>query len=764
MPFLTGEVRASKLIYVVPLRTLGQGIYAEARRLASKLDKPCESLMENGIERVKPYVTMQTGEQPDDPFLDRGTIIITTYDQLLSGALDSPYSLSEGQHNVNCAAIAGALVVFDEFHLMPLDKAFLTAAAVIKMFHGLCQSVWMTATATKPLERLLVKELGAAAVPESDEALREMMGAIPAINSVSRTIQAQAQPLTADAVLAAHQHRSIVITNTVGRSQALFGELQKGLAGAKRPEVEVILLHARFFRDDRKAKESHLRSLFGPDAQSNAILIATQVIEAGIDISCEHLHTELAPMNAIVQRAGRCARYPGESGTVYVYELPSPDQPKGWLPYGTLQYPEPALDATRQLLRTAGPTKLDPLQAAQWVDSVHSEEDERLTGHGIERRTKEALEIVHRTAIQRDKGVGIDHLIRGDGGKSIRVILTTQSRLLPPGKFESIAMFRWSLAPFVQMEMSGWYWSGDETSPWTPLTNPSQLAYTYAVALDPRYARYDSDFGLRIGLSGTFVSPCRQPPARPGYKSPLREETWSNHAKMVAAECGARLERDGELVRAGFLLRYGLTADHIRAATLAIGLLHDLGKLQVRWQEWARAWQGSRDRASKFAAPLAHTDFDADNEFDRQRARDFPLKRPAHAQASAYYSVALLASALHLIPETDGLLGRVASACAAAIIAHHGGFIPPAHRLQVFDLIEGWQTVVKDATGFDADPETLRNIISDSDRWGSLKDFLAITSLEYMREWWPLVGYLIRTLRLADQRATSEWACSGELE
>jgi CRISPR-associated endonuclease/helicase Cas3 len=699
---------------VVPLRTLGQGIYAEAQRLAGKLAKPCESLLESGIERVKPYITMQTGEQPDDPFLDRGTIIITTYDQLLSGALDSPYSLSESQHNVNCAAVAGALVVFDEFHLMPPDKAFLTAVAAIKMFRSLCQSVWMTATATKPLERLLVKELDAAAVPESDEALREMMDAIPAINSVSRTIQAKGQALTADAVLAAHQHRSIAITNTVGRSQALYSELQMRLAGANWPEVEVILLHARFFKDDRKAKESRLRFLFGPGARNNAILIATQVIEAGIDISCEHLHTELAPMNAIVQRAGRCARYPGETGTVHVYELPGPDQPKGWLPYGTLQYPEPALDATRQLLQTAGPTKVDPLQAAQWVDSVHSKEDERLTGHGIERRTNEALEIIHRTAIQRDKGVGIDHLIRGDGGKLLRVILTTQSRLLPPGKFESIAMFRWSLAPFVEMGMSGWYWSGDETSPWKPLTIPSQLAYTYAVALDPCYARYDSDFGLRIGLSGTFVSPRRQPPARPGHKSPLREETWINHAKMVAAECEARLERDGELARAGFLLRYGLTADHMRAAARAIGLLHDLGKLQIRWQDWARAWQGSRNPASKSATPLAHTDFDADDEFDRQRARDFPLKRPAHAQASAYYSVALLASALCALPETNGLTGRVASACAAAIIAHHGGFIPPAHKFQVYDLIEGWQAVVKDASGFDTDPETLRDILSDS--------------------------------------------------
>ena len=42
-------------------------------------------------EQVSPYVTLQTGEQPDDCFFDRGRIVITTYDQLLSGLLDQPY-------------------------------------------------------------------------------------------------------------------------------------------------------------------------------------------------------------------------------------------------------------------------------------------------------------------------------------------------------------------------------------------------------------------------------------------------------------------------------------------------------------------------------------------------------------------------------------------------------------------------------------------------------------------------------------------------
>jgi CRISPR-associated endonuclease/helicase Cas3 len=51
------------------------------------------------------------------------------------------------------------------------------------------------------------------------------------------------------------------------------------------------------------------------------ILVATQVVEAGVDLSAAVLYTELAPWASLVQRFGRCARYPGESGIVYWLDL-----------------------------------------------------------------------------------------------------------------------------------------------------------------------------------------------------------------------------------------------------------------------------------------------------------------------------------------------------------------------------------------------------------------------------------------------------------
>jgi CRISPR-associated endonuclease/helicase Cas3 len=749
----------AKLIYALPLRTLAQGIYREAREAASKIGLPVEAIIENGREVTPPFVTLQTGEQPDDIFFDRGRIIVTTYDQLLSGLLCGPYSLSGRLHNVNAAAVAGALVVFDEFHLMPPDKAFLTAASVLKAFNNLCQSVWMTATATVPLEKTLREALKAAPVPDSDASMLKMMQSLPSVNSVTRTLVPGSGVLAADQVLRHHERRSIALANTVSRAQSLFAELRTKLTN--RPDIRLILLHSRFFRNDRQSKEALLKSLFGKEPNDSAILVATQVVEAGIDISCEHLHTELCPMNALVQRAGRCARFSGETGAVHVYELPTD---RGWLPYGTLQEPDPSIGTTQTLLRASGQIKLDPILVAKWVDTVHRQSDQQAVRSGIKYRANQLFDAIRQNAIQRAP-VGIAHLIRGDDSESIRVIVCNEDqRPSSPGKMESVSMSRWSLVRHLsQQSPIGWYWDGDELQPWKPLTDRGALTRTYAVALRPQFAGYDREVGLRLAQAGNQRSPARREPPRPGY-APLKEESWVNHARMVASVAEARLGRDGfpnGVISHGFQKTYGLTPEHLRAAARACGLLHDLGKLQSRWQQWAGAWQSSRNPDYEFSAPLAHTDFNPDSEADRLRQRSLDVRRPSHAAASAYYSCSLLASALDGIPEE--LLGEIASACVATIIAHHGAFIPktPNIDLGILALSNDWEQIVAECAGCTPNREIVGCLLSERDRRGYLEQFLEMTTGRgNLERWWPLVSYLTRTLRLSDQRATSEWACS----
>jgi CRISPR-associated endonuclease/helicase Cas3 len=99
------------------------------------------------------------------------------------------------------------------------------------------------------------------------------------------------------------------------------------------PQCRVRLLHSRFLARDRADIEAWARQSFKSGAQAEAILVATQVVEAGLDISADHLHTELAPANALVQRAGRCARYEGENGFVFVYDTIDNEGRRDYRPY-----------------------------------------------------------------------------------------------------------------------------------------------------------------------------------------------------------------------------------------------------------------------------------------------------------------------------------------------------------------------------------------------------------------------------------------------
>jgi CRISPR-associated endonuclease/helicase Cas3 len=760
-PFLFPEWRARpvRLIYALPLRTLAEGVYREAREAASRLGLPIESEEDaQGREVVSPFVTLQTGEHPDDRFFDRGRIIVTTYDQVLSGLLDGPYGLSDRLHNINAAAVAGALVVFDEFHLMEPQKAFLTAAAGLHLFRDLCQSVWMTATATQPLEQVLGEALDAVVVPETRGEADALLDSLPSVARVVRRLVVEDEPLSAASVLRWHERRSIVLLNTVGRAQAMYEMLRQEL-GTKKRELPLILLHSRFFKEDRGAKEARLRALFGKAAKGPAILVATQVVEAGLDLSSDHLHTELCPMNALIQRAGRCARFEGEAGTVHIYSLPATE--RSWLPYGGLQHEDATLTRTRSLLERVGQGPLHPRQTTAWVQDVHGADDEQALREGWRLRLSKCLALIEQSAICRTP-TRVADLIRGEDTDSLRVIIAEDAhRLESPGLREGLNISRRALYRLLQQgeQDIGWYWDGQDQEPWKSIRTPAHFAATYAVCLRPAVAAYDGEVGLRLGLAGTQESPNRREPPRPGY-APLHAETWSDHARRVAEESQKRLDKDhsqGGILGSGFVRRYGLTPDAIHDAVTACAFLHDLGKLQDTWQRWAKAMQRARLPTYRHAVPLAHTDFTRSSEEDRQRERALGIARPAHAPASALYGGAFLAKLLPHVSQERRT--EVASACAAAVLAHHGGWLPEALDLGISKLWGGWETSAMAAFGWVPDGGVLRALEVLKDKHGTARQLLQITTgSESLAEWWPLVAFLTRTLRLSDQRATAEGA------
>lgn len=75
--------------------------------------------------------------------------------------------------------------------------------------------------------------------------------------------------------------------------------------------IDAALLHARFTLGDRKRIEASAHQRFGKDGHGRAgqVLVGTQVLESSLDFDFDVMVSDLAPMAALVQRAGRLWRH-----------------------------------------------------------------------------------------------------------------------------------------------------------------------------------------------------------------------------------------------------------------------------------------------------------------------------------------------------------------------------------------------------------------------------------------------------------------------
>jgi CRISPR-associated endonuclease/helicase Cas3 len=135
----------------------------------------------------------------------------------------------------------------------------------------------------------------------------------------------QAKSLKADTVRDAHQKKlTLAVVNTMKAARDLYRGLAATVSVKKKKTEKaqpglpgIFLIHSRFRSLDRKTKMDRLidaDEALRPNAQKNdlyphgVIVVATQVIEAGIDVSAQTMITELAPWPSMVQRFGRLNR------------------------------------------------------------------------------------------------------------------------------------------------------------------------------------------------------------------------------------------------------------------------------------------------------------------------------------------------------------------------------------------------------------------------------------------------------------------------
>jgi CRISPR-associated endonuclease/helicase Cas3 len=740
-----------KCIYSVPLRVLANQFWDEY-----------EGRTRNFGFRRPLDVTIQTGDRPEDPKLE-GNLIFTTVDQTLSNFLNIPYALGLGQGNLNAGAALSSYLVFDELHLFDSGTMLPTTLNLLRLLRGVVPFVVMTATLSGEMVQTLAKELDAETVVLTPEEVT----AIPSQHK-TRRIHTVESELGAEAVLERHRCRSIAICNTVDRGQELFEELRQKVG----PSVEIRLLHSRFLRADRQDHEDWLRREFGKDKTAytveSAILVATQVVEVGLDITSENLHTELAPAASVVQRVGRCARYEGEEGDVWVYRLPVNDDGRPrYAPY--LGEQKAICEKAWSALSERSGEVFDFGAELAVVNQAHGETDQKM----LERLQANRFYIADRIAatIEAQERGAARELIRAVDSRTVIVHPDPES-IENPWDYEGFGIFRGSLfgayetlVALADELVAEWVLMTADPLPetessrertvwrWRPIMSKEDLEGVLLVAVNPQLAAYSPETGFRLGVKGdgTWQSPPRERRKARREFAPYRRETFQEHiARMTRVysqpffdnERGrGRLPLAEELAYAARRLeqKHKWPSGVLDNLARWIIALHDLGKLDVRWQEWAHRWQAkvSDLRGEDLRIPdnylAAHTDYNERNE--AEKALNYKLRRlkPNHAAESA-------AAAMDWLLDHTGDQA-LARAALTAIVRHHSASASGQHG--EFRA----HPAAKDAL-----KETLGEI--NGIQWHIAEGELGRRLIRPRREK-ELLAYLLlaRALRLADQRS-----------
>jgi CRISPR-associated endonuclease/helicase Cas3 len=315
------------LTYVLPTRALTHDV----------ADRLSENLCKFGIIDIKEL----HGESDAADFY--ADVSVATFDTFL-------YAFARRTHDYHLERPAGVIatsyVVFDEAHMLQ-DEYLYSHNVMSKVLSSLNEAgvpmMIMTATMPKIIENVIFEKIGEPLRVPDD--LSEFKEDISSYRGLIRKVEFRKGVKLLDYLKSQDFHdelkkrkRILIVTNTVEGAVEAFKTIETKMEKS----WKAILLHSRLRLDERKKRENLVKKLLRAkikcdkclredltlpvyiDANdkvvcdgcesvdssevSKIVVIATQVVEAGLNVSCELLVTEVAPADSLVQRAGRCVR------------------------------------------------------------------------------------------------------------------------------------------------------------------------------------------------------------------------------------------------------------------------------------------------------------------------------------------------------------------------------------------------------------------------------------------------------------------------
>lgn len=325
-----------RLIFVVPYLSIIDQTAKVYRHVFA--DRPDGYLLEHHSQANR-------RDDPRETWRWDAPIIITTTVQLLESLFAHRPGACRKLH-----AIAESVLLFDEAQSLPLPLIVPTLAALGHLTARFRASV-ILATATQPAFHHLSRDVRT--VGSSGWDPREIVRDPSALFAATRRVQV-AWPVHGvtlgeyDVARALSTHRSaLCIVNTKGFAHAVATHLRDITGEA------VLHLSTNLCPAHRAVVLQEIKDRLADGRPCR--VIATQCVEAGVDLDFPVVYRAMAPLDAITQAAGRCNRNGGRHrGDLVVFR---PDLPP------KLRYPDDAYalaaGVTESLLRTHGALDID---------------------------------------------------------------------------------------------------------------------------------------------------------------------------------------------------------------------------------------------------------------------------------------------------------------------------------------------------------------------------------------------------------------------
>ncbi len=641
------EVRAATphwLVIALPMRTLVEQTSDRFKQWLQKLGLSSDV----GLHIVQGGVDWSDHDWRLAP--DRDAVFVGTIDMLLSRALNRGYADSRWNWPMSFGGFNnGTHWVLDEIQLMDVATPNTRQLQSFRDTFGTAlptASTWMSATVDDRLLCTVDRPDVGSIVELSDEdrhgPLSQRLDSTRAVEEIELPDRKREQDLARELV-ARHEPGTLTLAvlNTVECAVATWNSLNK-----LSPDAEVVLLHSRYRPPDRAAHTEAALSQPGP---AGKIVVSTQVLEAGIDLSAALLFTEAAPWPSIVQRAGRCNR-DGTQGDARLLWATPPT---------TLPYEEVDVQASAEALRSLA----GEMVTTTWLQNLDVHTTSRISP--VIRR-RDLIDLFDTTPDLSGNDIDVARFIRDGYDRTVQVAWREITDNIPAGGSPS----RDELCGVPIADLKKWlkdnqawrldHLSRDARQPWARCT-AIDLRDGIEIVLDASKGGYDSETGWNPRSKNVVA--IAEPTARSaaigfslgndiavGADPASIASTWyplAQHLVDVEKECETLLESFGP---------GDLTAEMQKAAITA-GRLHDIGKASPVWQDAALATANDEQRAGlESCGPFAKTGNDKPLRFEHRFFR--------HELASALALMSEGASAIGDHHETDLVIYLVAS--------HHG--------------------------------------------------------------------------------------------